>query len=455
MYIVPMAIVSALFYQSAEIWAVLLSLQALLLFFYAHNAKNQRNAILWLIIMIFWVLLMENSLRVIQSYSYIMAWLIILLSMLTSLLFTQDDSEKSYLSTEFIWSYNIVHIIWMLILAIWGHDVLWITSDWSSLLYYGVVVMILWVVYEKMSSVWLQNIHLAAYILMMWTHIMLFADTLQTQDMNLTVSTLMLWIYSLPFIYDYIRKWTIENKPLFIVFLSYVFILSSLYIYQIFGVTFMVTLYWGILAFGILWYGIAKDILAVRTIGLYLITLTATKVFLYDIWMSVDDTVSRVIALIVVWILMIVLSTMYSKKFGNNLNSEFKISNLFPKDNEDSHKKYKSNITKEPEQEIVEVKSTVQKDIEKINVSWISWVKLSFNGDEQSVQIRAENLVKIAKLITNTYKKTEFIPGELEKAYKLIESDYKSELSPAQYKKIRSLVKRFVDEGGSIELVKK
>ena len=102
----------------------------------------------------------------------------------------------------------------------------------------------------------------------------------------------------------------------------------------------MVTLYWGVLAFGILSYGIAKDILFMRTLGLYLITLTASKVFLYDIWMSVDDTVSRVIALIVVGVLMIVLSTMYTKKFGNNLNAEFKISNLFPKNNTESHKKY-------------------------------------------------------------------------------------------------------------------
>ncbi len=455
MYIVPMAIVSALFYQSAEIWAVLLSLQALLLFFYAHNAKNQKNAILWLIIMIFGVLLMKNSLMPILSYSYIIAGLIILLSMLWSLLFTQNDSESWYLSTEFVWSYNIVHAVWMIILAIWGHDVLWISSDWSSLLYYWVVVILLWVVYEKMSSMWLQKIHLASYILMMGTHIMLFADTIQTESMNLTISSLVVWMFSLPFIYDYFKKWTIWNKPLFIVFLSYLFILSSLYIYQIFGVTFMVTLYWWVLAFAVLWFGIARDILAVRTIGLYLITLTATKVFLYDIWMSVDDTVSRVIALIVVWILMIVLSTMYTKKFGNNLNSEFKLSNLFPKDNEDSHQKYKTQKKEVTQQEKVEAKSTVQKDIEKIDVSEISGVKLTFNGDEKAVQIRAENLLKIAKLITNTYKKTEFAPWELEKAYKLIESDYKSELSPAQYTKIRTLVKRFVDEGGSIELVKK
>jgi hypothetical protein len=152
---------------------------------------------------------------------------------------------------------------------------------------------------------------------------------------------------------------------------------------------------------------------------------------------------------------MITLSTMYSKKFWNNLNNEFKLSNLFPKNNKDSYEKHKTNKISELPQEITETKSTVQRDIEKIDVSWISSVKLSINKQEKPTQLRAENLIKIAKLITNTYKKTEFKPWELKKAYKLIESDYKSELSPAQYLKIRTLVKRFVDEGWSIELIKK
>jgi len=59
---------------------------------------------------------------------------------------------------------------------------------------------------------------------------------------------------------------------------------------------------------------------------------------------------------------------MYTKKFGNNLNSEFNISNLFPRDNIDSHKRYKSKNIDITNQETVEAKSSVQKDIENINV---------------------------------------------------------------------------------------
>ena len=121
-----------------------------------------------------------------------------------------------------------------------------------------------------------------------------------------------------------------------------------------------------------------------RTIGLYLVSLTAGKVFLYDIWMSVDDTVSRVVALIIVGILMIVLSTMYTRKYGNNLNSEFNISNIFSK-----------------KEKIVENK--IMQDIESIDISNIKKVRLVFNKEEKAIQIRAENLIKIAKLISNSY----------------------------------------------------
>jgi len=448
--IAPMILVSLLLIDMWEILTISLLLSSLLLMFYGQSKTSQMTSLYWLIFFMVGIFFMFASINPIQSLSMVWAGFIALMVTMTSLLFTQNEEQTSHLSQEYIWIYNISHFLSLGFLIYFSHEIIGFTSNWYSLLYIWLIVMVLWVVYEKISGPSIQKMHLAFYVTLLWSHILFFSESMQSQDMNLGVSSLMVAMFSLPFLYDYIKKWSIQNMPLFIVFLSYLFILSSLYIYQIFAVTFMVTLYWWVLAFAILWYGIAKDILAVRTIGLYLITLTATKVFLYDIWMSVDDTVSRVIALIVVWILMIVLSTMYTKKFWNNLNAEFKFSNLFPKDNSESHNKYR------PKQEkVVVVKSKVQQDIEKIDVWDFSWVKLSFTWDDKTVQIRAENLVKIAKLIANTYKKTDFKAGELEQAYNLIESDYKSDLSPSQYTKIRFLVKRFVDEGGSIEFIKK
>ena len=246
--------------------------------------------------------------------------------------------------------------------------------------------------------------------------------------------------------YDFIRSNKKSFKMLTLAAL-YLLIITTLYVQYIFETPFAVTLYWGILSFTTLSYGISKNILPLRTIGLYLITLTAGKIFLYDIWMSVDNVISRVVALMVVGILMIVLSSMYTKRYGNNLNSEFSPTNLFPHKEKKIEKKSPTNFSSDVEQEIVQnTKSKIQTDIEKIDISGISSVKLSFTGEEKTVRIKAENLVKIAKLIANTYKKTEFKAGELASAYDTIEKDYKSSLSPAQYKKIKGLVAEFVEK---------
>jgi hypothetical protein len=135
---------------------------------------------------------------------------------------------------------------------------------------------------------------------------------------------------------------------------------------------------------------------------------------------------------------------MYTRKYGNNLNSEFNPSNLFPKNNLESHEKY-SNINEKNKRE-VNSKSQIQTDIESIDIYDIKSVKLHFNGEDKAVVIRAENLIKISKLIANTYKKTDFKPGELKSAYSMIESDFKSDLSPVQYKKIRDIVSQFVEK---------
>jgi hypothetical protein len=46
MYIIPMAIISALFYEYLEIGTVLLFLQSLILFFYAYTQKSLRTSVL-------------------------------------------------------------------------------------------------------------------------------------------------------------------------------------------------------------------------------------------------------------------------------------------------------------------------------------------------------------------------------------------------------------------------
>ena len=159
-----------------------------------------------------------------------------------------------------------------------------------------------------------------------------------------------------------------------------------------------------------------------------------------------DNTIARVAALMVVGILMIILSTMYTRKYGNTLNREFNIENLFP-NNPNARKK---DIT-ESEHFVVdsgskkekasEKKSHIQQDIENIILDEdIIGVRMYISGTQKPVQIRAKNLMKMAKLIENTLKKTEFQAGELSDIYMLVTQNYKSSLPAEQYKKIEEIV---------------
>jgi len=109
----------------------------------------------------------------------------------------------------------------------------------------------------------------------------------------------------------------------------YLFIISTMYVYNFFNEnSFVITIYWGILAFIFLSHGIAQNLIKFRTIGLYILSLTIGKILIYDIWSGLSDAVIRVVALMFVGGLMIVISILYTKKYGNNLKGEFNLENL-------------------------------------------------------------------------------------------------------------------------------
>jgi len=472
---IDMILLSFMFVDFIEVFSLLWIIASNVALYYASVFKNKNTWYVWLTVFVIWVLaflgLADSWLSAADDsliYREPLLWLLTWINLYMWLIFVYQQAEDELHDSWFNILYNIFHVIWVIGLIFWGENILDIVNPWYSLLYYSLWAMLLWTVYQRFTWSWLEKVHLTAYVCLMCFHLIVFWESIWSDNINMTISTVIAVIYALPFTYDYIKNSTIRDKALFSVFLWYIFILSSLYVYELSGVTFIVTLYWWILAFGILWQWISRNVLAMRTIWLYLLSLTASKIFLYDIWTSVDGTISRVVALIVVWILMITLSAMYTRKYGNNLNSEFNISNLFPKNNKESHERYKKqsttsknsskNIVGDVEQERVKVepkKTKIQTDIESIDITWISWVRIKSSWKKQTVQIRAENLIKISKLIASTYKKTSFKPGELQKAYNMIQQDYKSSLSPAQYKKIQSIVKEFVELWWEIEFITK
>ncbi len=117
---------------------------------------------------------------------------------------------------------------------------------------------------------------------------------------------------------------------LIVALLGYLFIVSTQLIYFIlFENVFVITIYWGLLAFGFTLWGINLEKIALRSLGLNILILVVAKILLYDIWVGLDGAFLRVIALMGTGALMIVLSILYSKKYGNTIRKEISLTNLW------------------------------------------------------------------------------------------------------------------------------
>ena len=134
----------------------------------------------------------------------------------------------------------------------------------------------------------------------------------------------------------YYKENKIEEKyfvAINVISVVYFFVISTQYIYYLIDENvFAVSIYWGVLAFGLLYKGIHSNIIKYRTLGLYVLTLTVGKIVLSDIWNGLDNSVMRVIALMLVGGILISVSTLYSKKYGNQIKGEFSLDNLLRRD---------------------------------------------------------------------------------------------------------------------------
>jgi len=122
-------------------------------------------------------------------------------------------------------------------------------------------------------------------------------------------------------------------------------------------------------------------------------------VLTYDIWIGFNDAIMRVIALMGIGIMMMIISSLYSKKYGNQLKGEFFFSNI----TRDSMPEKKI-ITKKVTQ-----KTTLNDTIIDINIDGIYAIKFELNGGEK-FSTRAKNLIKIIKFVTDNAEKTSFLP---------------------------------------------
>jgi len=443
-------------YQSiiSSIWLF----QATIMFYFFYKTKEIKIYIAWILLFLIWIIKLLTLIDIVNSkdYIFLIPFSLITISLVLNLKFLDFIKE-----TEKRIFHDILHILWIGTLWILLIGIIPNTWHWWSILWITIFITISSIIYSYFNSKILKIFYILWFTLFLILQIWEFDSILwrlEKDNLNYLVilqyiSTLLLW-WSL-IAWNKINKQKTLNNILNIIFTLYLLVITSMYIYDIFATTFVITIYWWVTSSIILFYGIAKDKIKLRTIWLYLISLTTLKIFLFDIWYGLDDAISRVAALIILWVLFIIISTRYTKKYWNNITKELSFDNLKNNNklkniNQKNKENLENNITKEKN---LDNDYLINNEIKDIDVSNIKSVQLIFS--DKKINIRAINLIKISKKIINNSWKNKFEKWELESTYNFIKENYKSELSKDNYNKILELVKTFVKEWWEIKLIER
>ena len=305
--------------------------EATIMFYFFYKTKEIKIYIVWILLLMVWIIELFTLIDIVKSkdFIFLIPFSLIAISLVLNLKFLNfiKETGKRYF-------HDILHILWIGILWILLLKI--IPSTWHgwSILWVTIFISISSIVYSYCSSkilkIFLITLFTLFLILQTWEFDSIIWK-LERDDLNYLIilqyiSTTLLWASLIA--WNKINKQEKLNIFINIIYSIYLLNITSLYVYDIFNTTFAVTIYWWITSSIILLYGISKDIIKLRTIWLYLVWLTTLKIFLYDVWFGIDDAVSRVVALIVIWILLIIISTRYTKKYWNNIWSELNFKNL-------------------------------------------------------------------------------------------------------------------------------
>ena len=326
--------IAFIFSKYPEVISTLWLFEATLLFYFFSRTRNFKIYLVSIILFIIWILKLWLLRWVVESWDFLflISFIVIFLSFVLNIKFLNPRNDPVEGPYEII--HWIGHVLWIAILG--SLLLIIIPSTWHgwSTLWISVFVFVLSFIYSYFSSNFLKIFFIFVLTSFVFLQIWELNSILWRLDKDnleylkiLQYASTFIIIWSL-FIWKKFNMNKIFNAPLYIIVSLYLLIITSLYIYDIFNNTFAVTIYWGLLSSFFLFYWIWKDLIKYRTIGLYLVNLTALKIFLYDIWFGIEDAIMRVLALIIIWVLFIIISTRYTKRFWNNMSGEFNIKNL-------------------------------------------------------------------------------------------------------------------------------
>jgi len=323
--------IALIFSEYQQIVSAVWLFEATIMFYFFNKTKEIKIYLAWVLLFMVWIFKLFNLIDLVHSkdYIFLIPFSLVYISFVLNIKFldfVRDNWKRVF--------HDILHMLGIITLGILLLEIIPSTGHGWSILWITAFVAVSNLIYSYFNSSVLK------VFFIVWFTWFLFLQTWELESIfrkidreNLEylrvlqyISTIIIWVSVV--LWNKINKQKSLNAFINIIFALYLLVITSLYVYDIFDTTFAVTIYWGVISSILLFNWIAKDKIKLRTIWLYLIMLTSWKIFLYDIWFGIDDAISRVVALIFIWVLFIVISTRYTKKYWNNLSGEFKISNL-------------------------------------------------------------------------------------------------------------------------------
>ena len=509
--------IAFIFSQYPEIITVTWLFEATILYyFYSKNSSDKLFAwatVLFLIWLTkFWILIDKVKS---EDYMFLISFSIILASFILNLFFINKANKiKVFPNKNITWDifHNILHLIWMWIMGLLLIKIIPSSGHWWSILWISVFLTILGSFYAKLNFKILKFIFIALITIFSIYHLEKVDNIfykLNSDELNylkIIQYIVSIIIISNIFIWKKINILNNKinfNKILLFILSIYTFLISNIYILDIFEKflgNYSLTIYWGLIAVLLLLLGITKDIIKYRAIWLYFLVLTTLKVIydIQDLWSST----AQILIYIILWGLLLLVSTLYTRKYWNNILLEMKFSSFIDeKENKEEEKKdfesssewqviknTKNNIDENINKEIdknKEIDENINKEIDKnkeidegikndkvkdiqkkeknnffmekltkIDVSNIKVIRF-FPNKSENFTIRAKNIMRLAVSIEWKMKKNNFKPWELLEVYNHVIKNYKTKLSRREYDKIRTSIKMFIDEWGRIEIVEK
>jgi hypothetical protein len=295
----------ALLFSSLPLVIVLIWIvEANVVLFFSKKLNSDKAFVAWIILLIIWLLKYSSVIVSLSSEmtALVAVWLIFASIYLNSYFYKN-------LAFKWINTLKILNIIWMFLIWISLMNIFNFESIEEDTLLTIIFLWIIWI----LNNVLKDNFLKISYIIVLWILFLIQSwnafNMSSYYDYHYIFTAISLVILAIEhFIFkDKLTKW------LYIVIGTYLFIISSIYLYHITNDYFSLTIYWWILALIWVHLWIVKSSVYIRWVGLYLLILILLKIVLYDVWNSMDNAIIRIVAFIVVGWIMIYISMLYSK----------------------------------------------------------------------------------------------------------------------------------------------